>query len=466
MFCLLLGLFCLLLGSVQAQTLTVEFSPEGSSSRISGNLIVVVCEQRFPATGPGLLGVYGGELHCRPNLEVGPGENVEVALGKHPKPAYVGIYFDQNQNFMSTGLAEPGEYFGSRVGKLEGHDLKLRLDSLARPRRRKLPSWIQEHALVSQRMLDAGFSVEQATQRFLVGLPPGYWRSQRRYPTLFVSHGFSGNRHTYLDRYQVWRQQMAEQPMLLVSLDCNGAYGHHLFLSSQGNGPRTEVLTEEVVPYLDARFRGNGRRVVYGQSSGGWTAVSLLRRAPHIFQGAAATGPDPLTLRLWWMGANENLYTHSDGSSRMFAPVIDLTMRTLVDRELQSRSYGQFTAFLAAFSDYRKEQVGIPFSSPFDLDTGTLRPEVWKQWETNDQTLWVESHSDQARQVFSNHLALFAGEKDEFGLAETTLHFSRTLKTLDIPHQMKLIPGAGHTNYLDRPAFQRELYRTCYRLAR
>lgn len=461
-----LGLLCLLWGQAQAQTLTVEFAPEPSTCRLSGNLIVVVCEQRFPATGPGLLGVYGGELHCQPNLQVDPGETVKVDLGEHPKSAYVGIYFDQNQNFMSTGLAEPGEYFGSQVGKLEGRDLKLRLDSLCRPRKRKLPSWLHEHSLVSQRMLDAGFSREQATQRFLVGLPPGYWRSQRRYPILFVSHGFSGSRHAYLDRYQVWRQQMAQRPMMLVSLDSNGAYGHHLFLSSPGNGPRTEVLTEEVVPYLDARFRGNGRRVVYGQSSGGWTAVSLLLRAPQVFVGAAATGPDPLTLRSWWMGANENLYTNPDGSSRMFAPVIDLTMRTLVDREVKSRSYGQFTAFLAAFSEYQREQVGIPFSSPFDLETGTLRPEVWKRWEGNDLTLWVESHSDQARQALSNRLALFVGEKDEFGLAKTTLHFSRTLKALDIAHQMKLIPGAGHTNYLDNPAFQRELYNTCYRLAR
>ena len=50
-------------------------------------------------------------------------------------------------------------------------------------------------------------------------------------------------------------------------------------------------------------------------------------------------------------------------------------------------------------------------------------------------------------------------------MAETTFQFSRTLDTLDIPHQMKLTPGAGHTNYLDNPAFQRELYKTCFRLA-
>ena len=31
---------------------------------------------------------------------------------------------------------------------------------------------------------------------------------------------------------------------------------------------------------------------------------------------------------------------------------------------------------------------------------------------------------------------------------------------------MKLIPGAGHTNYLENPAFQRQLYNTCFRLAR
>lgn len=163
---------------------------------------------------------------------------------------------------------------------LKGRDQTALLDSRRKARVRKLPAWIQDHAILSQRMLAAGFSSQEATTRFLVGLPPGYWQSTRRYPVLYVSHGFSGDRMSYLDRYAIWREQMGARPMILVSLDSNGAYGHHVFLNSEANGPRQDVLTEEIVPRIDGQFRTNGQRVIYGQSSGGWTAISLLRRAP------------------------------------------------------------------------------------------------------------------------------------------------------------------------------------------
>lgn len=181
--------------------------------------------------------------------------------------------------------------------------------------------------------------------------------------------------------------------------------------------------------------------------------------------GAVATGPDPLVLRDWWMAANENMYHNPDGSQRMFAPSIKLSMRRLVECEVQTRSFGQFSAFLAAFSPYRPEHSPLPLLSPFDLESGALAPEVWKQWESNDQTLWARAHPEEARRSFSGRLVLFVGDKDEFGLTDTTLAFSRTLDELGIPHGLRVISGAGHTDYLDRPDFQRELWATCFALA-
>lgn len=448
-----------------AEKLVVEFAPKHPATA-KGNLVVIVSPQRFQATGPGLLDVYiRGQIHCRESLTLEPGARVEIEVGDHAGPLYAGAYLDEDRDFMGTALAEPGEYFASSIAVLKGKDQTLRLDAVRKPRAGKLPAWLKDHAMVSQRMLDAGFSHEQATTRFLVGLPPGYWQSSRTYPVLYVSHGFSGNRKTYLERYAIWRQEMGARPMILVSLDSNGPYGHHVFLNSEANGPRQDVLTQDIVPWVDAHFRGNGQRVVYGQSSGGWTAISLLRHAPDVFAGAASTGPDPLVLRDWWMSANQNMYQNPDGSDRMFAPTASLTMRRLVECEIQSRSFGQFSAFLAAFSPYRQGQSPLPFASPFDLTTGALNAEIWDLWEENDQTLWARENPDQAREAFSNRLALFVGDKDEFGLTDTTLSFSRTLDELEIPHKLQVIPGAGHTDYLDNPGFQRRLWTSCHHLA-
>lgn len=447
-----------------AESLTVTFAPEDGSQMVRGNLIVVLCKNPFPASGPGLLRVYAGEVRCLDNQILQDGQSLRLDLGPGERPRFAAVYLDENRNFMASALAEAGEFHSSQVLQMDGEDASIRLDKRRSTELPPLPAWLQERSIVSSSMLQAGFSPEQATQRFLVGLPPGYWTSLERYPVVFVSHGFSGNRRTYLKNYQVWREEMKLRPMILISLDSNGDYGHHLFLNSQANGPRMQVLTEEVVPYVEAHYRSLGRRVVYGQSSGGWTAISLLRRAPKVFAAAVATGPDPLTLRDWWMGPNHNLYHEPDGSPRMFAPSIGLSMRTLVDRELETRSFGQFAAFLACFSRVRADLEPMPFESPFQLTTGALRPEIWEQWRSQDQSLWVEEHPLEAARCFSHRLALIVGNKDEFGLYPTTLHFSQTLDRLKIPHRLQIVDGAGHTDYLDDSNFQRQLYRTCFDL--
>ena len=154
------------------------------------------------------------------------------------------------------------------------------------------------------------------------------------YPVVYIFHGFSGNRWSYINRYRAWREQMKTEPMLIVSLDSFGPFGHHLFLDSPTNGPRFQVLTEEIVPFVEGRYRTNGHRVAYGQSSGGWTAVNLLRQAPELFHGAAATGPDPLILQDWWFGEGQNAYQNPDGSPRMIVEKLNLSLEKLAILEL------------------------------------------------------------------------------------------------------------------------------------
>ena len=231
--------------------------------------------------------------------------------------------------------------------------------------------------------------------------------------------------------------------MILVSLDSYGEYGHHLFLDSPGNGPRLRVLREEILPYIDRTFRSNGRRVLYGHSSGGWTVASLLRRAPDLFAGGVASAPDPLTLDDWWRGDQNNLYRDS-GGDRCFAPSLGLTMRHFVECERESHSYGQFSGFLAPFSGLSSQPGWLRFETPFDLETGDLQPDVWEQWKDNDLLLWAQTHPDQARICWEHKLRLLVGDADEFGLTRTTREFSRELDRLGIAHGYTEVKGAGH----------------------
>lgn len=461
-----LFLLALLAAAAHAETLTIEFKPPNSLDAASGNLIVVISDRNFQASRPGLISSYLGDVFVKENVHLKSGDTITIDLGEATAsvPLYVGAYLDENRNFMWRGLPDEGEFYTSDITLLgQNGSTALTLDRFHLEPSPKVPNWMQERRVVSQQMLQAGFSPELSTTKLLVGLPPGYWENRKTYPVVFVSHGFNGDRWSYIRRYEQWRRQMANEPMILVSMDSFGAFGHHLFLNSEANGPRLDSLTQDIIPYIDRTYRTNGKRVIYGQSSGGWTAVSVLRHAPELFVGAVATGPDPLKLREWWVGDGDNLYQNPDGSTRFFAPVLKLDMKSFVDIELRTQSFGQFAGFLAAFSPYKPADLTMPFLSPFDLKTGEIKPEVWKLWQENDQALWAIRNPEEARKAFAYRLVLIAGEKDEFGLRDTTLQFSHTLNVLEIPHLYFEIPGAGHTNYLERPDFVRQLWTVFYK---
>ncbi|MCA9796605.1 MAG: hypothetical protein KC910_32575, partial [Candidatus Eremiobacteraeota bacterium] len=399
---------------------------------------------------------------ARKGVELAPGQSLELDVGEPQPGQQVTAYLDSRPDFMVNMGPGEDEWFSAQALRWPG-TRAIALDTRRPAYRPKLPAWCQEHQFVSQRLLEAGFTAEQATVRFLVGLPPGYYRSQKSYGVLYVSSGFNGDRYTYLSRYGPFRAEMKERPMLLVSLDSSGEFGHHLFLDSPANGPRGQVLVDEIVPYIDAHFRtlpSPEHRAFYGHSSGGWTAISARQRYPEVFGTALATSPDPLHFKPWWAPDSDNVYHHADGSPHMlFGP---LSLEDFTRPELITGAAGQMAAFEACFSP---GQLGTP-RPMFDRATGQIDADIWAYWEAHhDLYLWVKNHPDQARQRFDGHLFFYAGEKDEFGLAPVAAEFSQLLDQLGIEHEFKLAPGSGHSDYVEKEAFLRGLWRTAYQAA-
>lgn len=433
-FISLLLVTCWTMGA-SAENLTVVFTPKEAEEIAKGSLIVLASPKPFNPQWAGLMVAYDGRMLAQA-VELRSGQSLTLNLASLPPQfRYVGVTLDSNHNFMWRGMPDPGEFSSERVVERTGRDFYLRLNDKKQITQRRVPDWMEEHTLTSQ--------LVQGEQHLLVGLPPEYSSTQRTYPVLFISHGFNGDRWSYIHRFQSWRKWMREQPMILVSLDSYGEYGHHLFLDSPGNGPRLQMLRQEIIPYIDRTFRSNGRRVLYGHSSGGWTVVSLLRRAPDLFAGGVASAPDPLTLDEWWRGDRNNLYQASSGE-RCFAPSLGLTMRRFVECERESDSYGQFSGFLAPFSQLSSQPGWLRFQTPFDLQSGDLRPEVWSQWQDNDLLHWAQAHPEQASQCWKNKLHLMVGDSDEFGLTRSTQDFSRELERLGISHGYSEIENAGH----------------------
>ena len=128
--------------------------------------------------------------------------------------------------------------------------------------------------------------------KFDIVLPPDYETSERRYPVLYLLHG-------YMQNYTVWGRGLGAASHarrlgeLIVVMPDAGNSWYINYAESNGQSNRWEDhIVEDVVGYVDANFRTEARRegrAIAGLSMGGYGALTLALRHPDKFVSVAST---------------------------------------------------------------------------------------------------------------------------------------------------------------------------------
>src|SRR5437868_2486584 len=145
---------------------------------------------------------------------------------------------------------------------------------------------------------------DPATRDLPVLLPPGYDAGSRRYPALYGLAGFTG-RGVQMLNIDPWQPNMVQRldqlyaagmPHAIVALpDCFTTLGGSQYLNSQAVGRYEDYVVNELVPFVDDRFRTIPQpesRGVFGKSSGGYGAMVLGMRHPDVFGALACHSGD------------------------------------------------------------------------------------------------------------------------------------------------------------------------------
>jgi enterochelin esterase-like enzyme len=151
-------------------------------------------------------------------------------------------------------------------------------------------------------------------QRVLVYLPPGYLRSRRRYPVLYLLHGSPGTPEQFLNIVRAgvlvdeFVARRAPPLILVMPFGSTGTFGDTEWV----NGVRPHsgwetFVARDVVRSVDARYRtvaaGNGRAIA-GLSEGGYGAINIALHHPGEFRVVES-----------WSG-----YERATPSRRLFGP--------------------------------------------------------------------------------------------------------------------------------------------------
>ncbi len=304
---------------------------------------------------------------------------------------------------------------------------------------------------------------DPATRKIPIYLPPSYETTpEKRYPVVFMLHGFTGNSLMWLNTNGFYAPTVPERfermigegksgEMILVFVDGYNGLGGSQYLNSAATGRYEDFVIQDLVPFVDAKFRTVGSRegrAVAGKSSGGYGAVRLAMRHPEIFCAFASHAGDmyfELCYKPDFPKAVNALskFVHNPNPIGIF-------LEEFAQAEQKGKMIDALNmiAMAACYSPHEDGAGLPPFDLPFDLYTGELKEEIWQCWLQHDPVQMLQQPEYQANLKQLKLIYLDAGTRDEFNLHLGARIFVQKARALGLSvHHEEFEDGHMNINY-------------------
>jgi len=281
----------------------------------------------------------------------------------------------------------------------------------------------EEHVFTSEALRDNPLG-DPNERPLWVYVPPGYDEEpERRYPAVYMIQGYTGQLDMWRNRAPFGAKNFRElsdelfasgeaPPCITVWVDAWTSLGGSQFLDSPAIGRYHTYLCDEIVPWVDERYRtlaAPEHRGIQGKSSGGYGAMVTAMLRPELFGGLATHAGDTLFDICYAKDFGETLRVlrdRYDGSYERFWD--DFASRPLVSKpgdHVLVNTWGM----AAAYSADEDGTVQLPFD-----ELGRTIPEVWERWLGWDPVRMVERYAAALRS--QRAIYIDAGKIDEFFL--------------------------------------------------
>jgi len=294
----------------------------------------------------------------------------------------------------------------------------------------------------------SAFFGHPVTMRALVHLPQAWYdEPERRFPVHYFLSGFGAT----IDGFDFvdWPAPVLEgEPMVMVYPDPSCPTGHCGFADSDNSGPWASAFTEELVPAIEARYRGIGApaaRFLVGHSSGGWGALWLMVTHPGTFGYVWASSPDPVDFHdfmgvdLYAPGAN--VFRDADGDLRPFCRIGNFWTVGYTeehsDRERILRG-GVLRYFEALYGARGPDGRPVPL---FDRETGAVDPAAVRAWSRFDIARVLRERWDTLGPRLSGRLSITMGDRDNFLLQGSVERLKEELAERGADVSVRLVAG-------------------------
>lgn len=272
-------------------------------------------------------------------------------------------------------------------------------------------------------VLEGNHLGDPADRPLWVYVPPGYDDEPgRRYPSVYVLQGYGSfvsmwaNRGSYRTPYpeavdDLFAARRAPE-CLVVFVDAWTSYGGSQFVDSPGTGRYHTYLCEEVVPFVDDRYRTMAvpaHRGIQGHSSGGFGAMITPMMRPDLFGGLATHAGDSLYEMLYipeFAKCARALRSYDGSMARWWD---DFRARAALSQPDDTT----LLMVLGCAACFSADVDGSPML-PFDTRTGRIRDDVWRRWLEWDPVRMVPRYAEALRTLRA--IWIDGGRRDQWYL--------------------------------------------------
>jgi hypothetical protein len=447
----------------------------------SGRLLVVVSPRSQPEprltigqTGVDASPVFGRDIR---NFAPGGQESLDETCAAFPidslarLPAgeyFVQALFDSNIDLKSVNA--PGNLFSKprkvQIDPSQGGTVKVELTEQVPPEQMPPDVGYIRYVRIQSNLLTK-FHGRPIYLRAGVIVPRTFESEpDRRYP-LRVSIGGYGTRFTAVQRMMregsgfrnTWLAEGAPQ-MLLVQLDGDGPFGDCYQVNSDNNGPYGDAITQELIPYVEGKFRCIGKpwaRVLNGGSTGGWVSLALQIFYPDFFNGTWSGFPDGVDFRAFQLiniYEDQNAYVNKRGFERPSARELNGDVRFTIRHECQmenlmglgnsyTMSGEQWGSWNATYGQRGDDGKPTPLWDPV---TGKINRNLVEHWKKYDLRMVLEQNWKNLGPRLRGKLTIWVGEADEYFLNNAVHLLDEFLTRAQPPYEGKIVygPGKGH----------------------
>ena len=306
---------------------------------------------------------------------------------------------------------------------------------------------------------------EDGSKVIRVYLPPNYNFTQKRYPVIYVLHGFNGTSKTLTRKMRSAMDRMILdeeiQEAIAVFVDGSNRFGGSQYLSSPTIGDYETYVRRDLVNFIDRQYRTiphRDSRGMTGFSMGAYGSMHLSLKYPEVFGVVVAQA---------------GTYDFEDDLIQSFTEKGGVVI-TLME-PLKQKSGDEFWDALNALAESDAlEKISLPFRSglaylagvasnpdkppcyldlPYKLRVGVppweRDEEVWEKIVENDIIHELDRYVNRLKQnpqrpVQLNGIKLVHGVEDELSSYRQAEALAQRLTELGIDHEFVKHSG-GHT---------------------